>query len=47
VLGKLDRSRFAPCKDDLRPAPLGNLAGCCLAALAGKAKPTATLQVIA
>jgi hypothetical protein len=46
VLGNLDRGRFAAGIDDLRPAPLGNLAGC-LAALAGKAKPTATLQVIA
>src|SRR5262249_36764496 len=32
---------------ELRPAPLGNLAGCCLAAPAGEAKPTATLQVTA
>jgi hypothetical protein len=47
VLGNLDRSWLAAGIDDLRPAPLGNLAGCCLAALAGKAKPTATLQVTA
>jgi len=44
VLGNLDRGRLAAGIDDLRLAPLGNLAGCCLAALAGKAKPTATLR---
>src|SRR6516162_8254463 len=42
VLGNLDRGWLAAGIDNLRPAPLGNLAGCCLAALAGKAKPTAT-----
>jgi hypothetical protein len=47
MLGNLDRSRFAAGKDDLRPAPLGDLASRHLAVVAGKAKPTAALQVTA
>jgi hypothetical protein len=36
VLGNLDRSRFAAGMDDLRPAPLGNLASRRLAVVAGE-----------
>src|SRR5262249_54819333 len=47
VLGNLDRSWLAAGMDDLRPAPLRDLTGRRLAVVAGKAKPTATLQVTA
>jgi hypothetical protein len=47
VLGNLDRSWLAAGIDDLRPAPLRDLTGRRLAVVAGKAKPTATLQVTA
>ena len=47
VLGDLDRSWPAAGIDDLRPAPLRDLSGRRLAVVAGKAKPTATLQVTA
>ena len=47
VLGNLDRSWLAAGIDDLRPAPLRDLTGRRLAVVAGKAKPTATLQMTA